>query len=53
MSAKRQAGWALIALAGAVSTGIVAMEILALVESAQAESSETLPVVGFVPASED
>jgi hypothetical protein len=42
-------GWALIALAGALSISIVAFEIVALVADADVESSETLPVVGFVP----
>jgi len=42
-------GWALIALAGVLSMSIVAFEIVALVADADVESSETLPVVGFVP----
>jgi hypothetical protein len=50
---KQQAGWALIALAGVMSTGIVATEILSLVDQAEAESSETLPVIGFVPSEND
>lgn len=50
---KQQAGWALIALAGVMSTGIVVTEILNLVDQADAESSETLPVIGFVPSDND
>ena len=50
---KQQAGWALIAVAGVISTGIVVTEILSLVDQAEAESSETLPVVGFVPSDND
>jgi hypothetical protein len=50
---KARLGWALIALAGAVSISIVAFEIVALVADADVESSETLPVIGFVPPVED
>jgi len=50
---KARLGWALIALAGAVSISIVAFEIVALVGDADVESSETLPVIGFVPSLED
>lgn len=50
---KQQAGWALIALAGVLSTGIAVTEILNLVDQADAESSETLPVIGFVPSDND
>jgi hypothetical protein len=39
----------LIALAGVISSTIVAIEITALVGQASAESSETLPVIGFEP----
>jgi hypothetical protein len=50
---KQQAGWALIALAGVMSTGIAVTEILSLVNQADAESSESLPVIGFVPSGDD
>lgn len=53
VAGKQQAGWALIALAGVLSTGIVVSEILSLVDQAAAESSETLPVIGFVPSDND
>ncbi|CAB4563731.1 unannotated protein [freshwater metagenome] len=53
MARKQKAGWALIALAGAMSTGIAVTEILSLVGQADAESSETLPVIGFVPSVDD
>jgi hypothetical protein len=53
VGSKQRAGWALIAIAGALSTGIVAVEIVALVNDAGAETSETLPVIGFVPAGDD
>lgn len=42
-------GWTLIALAGALSISIVSFEIVSLVGESDVESSETLPVVGFVP----
>lgn len=42
-------GWALIALAGALSVTIVSFEIVALVGGSDVETSETLPVVGVVP----
>jgi hypothetical protein len=53
VSKKAQAGWALIALAGVLSIAIVGYEIAVLVGQSSAESSETLPVVGFVPAGDD
>ncbi len=53
MVRKQQAGWALIALAGVMSTGIAVTEILSLVNQADAESSESLPVIGFVPSGDD
>jgi hypothetical protein len=49
MSRNQRAGWALIAVAGAISTSIVAFEIVQLVTTADPESSETLPVIGFEP----
>jgi len=46
---RQRAGWALIALAGVISSTIVAIEIDALVSTANPESSETLPINGFEP----
>ena len=53
MGKKARLGWALIALAGVLSASIVSFEIVSLVGSSDAESSETLPVIGFVPPLED
>lgn len=53
MGRKAAAGWALIALAGVLSIAIVSVEIVALVNEANAETSENLPVIGFVPPLED
>lgn len=49
----RRAGWALIAIAGVVSAGIVSWEISDLAAEAGSESSDTLPVIGFVPPGDD
>jgi hypothetical protein len=49
MGHKQRYGWALIALAGAVSIGIVGLEVFALMEVAQNQTSESLPVLGFDP----
>ena len=46
-------GWALIALAGSLSVGIVALEIYAMANQQSPESSETLPALEFEPAGED
>ena len=53
MGRKQLAGWALVVLAGALSTGIVAVEVAHLIQGASPESSEGLPVVGFQPVDED
>jgi len=47
VSAKQRAGWALIAVAGVISSTIVTLEVTALIGSHNPESSETLPVIGF------
>jgi hypothetical protein len=49
VSGRQRAGWALIAVAGVISSAIVTIEITALVGQASVESSETLPVIGFEP----
>lgn len=53
MGKKALVGWALIALAGVLSITIVSAEIAALVGQTGAETSETLPMVGFTPAGDD
>ncbi len=52
VSGKQRFGWALIAVAGVISSTIVALEITHLVGEANPESSETLPVIGFEPLDE-
>jgi hypothetical protein len=52
VSVRQRAGWALIALAGVISSTIVAIEINALISSSSPESSETLPIIGFEPLDE-
>jgi hypothetical protein len=49
MGQKQRYGWALIALAGAFSIGIVGLEIFELMAVADNQTSETLPVLGFDP----
>lgn len=49
----QRAGWALIALAGALSAGIVSLEIYSLATAGADETSETLPSLEFEPAGED
>ncbi|MBT5576490.1 MAG: hypothetical protein HOJ98_05135 [Microbacteriaceae bacterium] len=53
MGRNQRIGWALIACAGLLSTGIVSLEIYSLVTSDSAVSSETLPTLEFEPAGED
>ena len=53
MSINQRIGWALIAFAGAMSVGIVSLEIYSLVTQQSPESSETLPALEFEPAGED
>lgn len=53
MGRKALAGWTLIALAGVLSVSIVSLEIISLVTEAGSETSETLPVIGFVPELDD
>ena len=53
MGINQRMGWALIALAGALSIGIVSLEIYSLATQESPESSETLPALEFVPAGED
>ena len=53
MGRKALVGWALIALAGALSITIVSLEIVSLVGDSASETSETLPVIGFTPAGDD
>jgi len=49
VSGRQRFGWLLIAVAGVISSSIVALEITNLVGVANPESSETLPVIGFEP----
>ena len=49
MSGRRRLGWALIAGAGLVSSGIVTAEVISLVGQNEPETAETLPVIGFEP----
>jgi hypothetical protein len=53
MGRSQRLGWALIALAGVVSAGIVSLEIYNLATLNSPESSETLPTLEFEPAGED
>jgi hypothetical protein len=53
MRINQRIGWALVACAGALSAGIVALEIYALANQQGPESSETLPALEFEPAGED
>jgi heme/copper-type cytochrome/quinol oxidase subunit 2 len=52
VSARQRAGWTLIAVAGVISSAIVTLEVTALMDNQNPESSETLPVVGFEPPDE-
>lgn len=52
MSVRQRFGWVLIAIAGVISSSIVALEIATLVGSVSPESSETLPVISFEPLDE-
>jgi len=53
MRINQRIGWALIALAGSLSVGIVSLEIYSLATLQSPESSETLPALEFEPAGED
>ena len=53
MGTNQRVGWALIALAGSLSVGIVSLEIYSLATQQSPESSETLPALEFDPAGED
>ncbi|MCF8548895.1 MAG: hypothetical protein K9G03_02835 [Pontimonas sp.] len=53
MGINQRMGWALIALAGALSIGIVSLEIYSLATQESPETSETLPALEFEPAGED
>lgn len=53
MGKNQRYGWALIAFAGALSAGIVSLEIYSLASLENQESSETLPALEFEPAGED
>lgn len=53
MGQKQKFGWALITLAGVISIGVLSLEIFDLLSSAESETSETLPVVGFEPLPND
>ena len=53
MGKKQRAGWLLVAMAAAMSTGIVTTEVVDLVRAENPEVSETLPVIGFEPIPED
>ena len=53
MGSNQRIGWALIALAGALSVGIVSLEIYTLATQESPESSETRPARELEPAGED
>jgi ribonuclease PH len=53
MGKKQKAGWLLIAMAAAISAGIVTTEVVDLVGTQHPEVSETLPVIGFEPVPEN
>lgn len=53
MSNSKRIGWGLIALAAALSVGILSFEIYSLANQQNPESSETLPALEFEPAGED
>lgn len=53
MGRLQRIGWALVALAGSLSAGIVTLEIVSLAGQHSPESSETLPALEFEPAGED
>jgi len=53
MGTNQRVGWALIALAGSLSVGIVSLEIYSLATQQSPESLETLPALEFEPAGED
>jgi hypothetical protein len=51
VSARQLAGWALIAAAGVVSSGIVAIEVTQLVAEVNRETPD-IPIVGFEPVAD-